>query len=68
MTPVGNTSVSTMAVPVSWPLFVTVIVYWSVSPARTAPPVWLFRSLTVLVVVEKSGFTVAIEVMKPPST
>ncbi len=67
VTPVGNASVSTMAVPVSWPLFGTVIVYCSVSPGSTAPPVWLFRSVTVVVVVEKSGFTVAIDVTKPPT-
>jgi hypothetical protein len=66
--PVGTTSVNRTAVPVSCPLLVTVSVYCSVSPEITAPPGWLLRSLTVLVDAEKSGFTVAIEVMNPPIT
>ena len=55
-----------MAVEVSKPLLMTVIVYSSVSPRSTAPPGWLFRSATVLVLVDRSGRTVAIEVMNAP--
>jgi hypothetical protein len=57
------TSVSTTPVPVSWPVLLAVIVYCRVSPGRTALPAWLLRSVTALVLAEKSGFTVAIEVM-----
>jgi hypothetical protein len=46
---------------------VVVIVYSSVSPARIAPPVWLVRSATDLVVVEKSGRVVAIDVTNAPT-
>ena len=66
VTPVGSTSLRTTAVEVSKPLLMTLIVYSSVSPRRTAPPVWLFRSATVFVVVERSGRTVAIDVTKAP--
>jgi hypothetical protein len=64
--PVGRTSVRTTPVPVSKPTFVVVTVYSSVSPTRTAPPVWLLRSVTVFVVAEKSGRVVAIEVTNAP--
>jgi hypothetical protein len=65
--PAGRTSVSTTPVPVSKPTLVVVIVYSSVSPARTAPPACALRSVTVFVVAEKSGFVVAMDVTKPPS-
>ena len=45
---------------------IAVIVYSSVSPRRTAPPAWLVRSATVLVLVERSGITVAIDVTIAP--
>jgi hypothetical protein len=44
----------------------TLIVYSSVSPGSTAPPAWLFRFVTVFVLVERSGITVAIDVMNAP--
>jgi hypothetical protein len=66
VTPVGSTSLRTTAVDVSKPLLMTLIVYSSVSPRRTAPPEWLARSATVLVLVERSGRTVAMEVMNAP--
>ena len=50
----------------SKPLLMTVIVYSSVSPRSTAPPAWLFRSATVLVLVDRSGRTVAIDVTNAP--
>jgi hypothetical protein len=65
--PAGRTSVSTTPLPVSKPEFDVEIVYSSVSPGRTAPPVWGVRSATVFVVPEKLGLVVAIEVMNAPS-
>ncbi len=64
--PLGSTSVTLTSVPVSWPVFETVIEYCKTSPATIAPPGWLLVSLTVVVDAEKSGLTVAIEVMNPP--
>ena len=64
--PAGSTSLSTMPVDVSKPLLMTLIVYSSVSPRSTAPPAWLTRSATVLVLVERSGRTVAMDVMNEP--
>ena len=55
------------AVDVSKPLLMTLIVYSSVSPRRTAPPAWLTRSATVFVLVERSGRTVAIDVTNAPT-
>ena len=66
VSPLGSTSVRTTLVPVSCPVFDTVTVYCRMSPGTTALPGWLFVSLTVVVDAEKSGLTVAIDVMNPP--
>jgi hypothetical protein len=68
VSPLGSTSVRTTPVPVSWPVLETVTVYWRMSPGTTALPGWLLVSVTVVVDAEKSGFTVAIDVMNAPTT
>ena len=68
VTPAGSTSASATPVAVSNPLLMTLIVYSRVSPRSTAPPLWLTRSATVLLLVDSSGRMVAIEVMNEPIT
>ncbi len=67
VSPLASTSLSTTSVAVSKPVLITVIVYSSMSLASTAPPGWLVRLATVLLLVDRSGRVVATEVTKPPS-
>jgi hypothetical protein len=65
--PAGSTSLSTVPVAPSLPEFVPEIVYSIVSPGSTAPRGWELTSVSVFVVLPKSGLYVEIDVMNAPS-